>query len=121
MIRHVITLTAAAATLTACATSPENIAASSVSPMRYQSYTCDQLAHESAFVGDRLATLTGQQQRAHDNDAALTGVGVVLFWPALFFLNGDDNAAALADLKGQSDAIEQSARLHGCTVQTIRS
>ena len=49
------------------------------------------------------------------------GVGLVLFWPALFFIKGDKQSAAeLARLKGELDAIQQASIMHNCgiTVQT---
>jgi hypothetical protein len=38
-------------------------------------------------------------------DAVATTVGVIVFWPTLFLIGGDkQNAAQLAQLKGQMDA-----------------
>jgi hypothetical protein len=40
----------------------------------------------------------------------VTGAAIVLFWPAAFFVKGDgQNAAELARLKGEFEAIEQAS------------
>lgn len=42
------------------------------------------------------------------SDAVATTVSVVIFWPALFFIGGDDaTTAELSRLKGEMDAIER--------------
>lgn len=107
----------AAMTLCACATAPGNIQAEYISPLQYQSYSCEQLAQESQRIGQQVATVTGQQQQKANNDALATGVGVVLFWPALFFLAGGDHKTELAHLKGENDAIQQAAIQKNCMAQ----
>ena len=50
-----------------------------------------------------------------------TTVGVVLFWPALFFIAGDGpKAAELGRLKGEMDAIESAAIQKKCGIQFKR-
>lgn len=57
----------------------------------------------------RAAVASAAQDRKATNDAIATGVGVVLFWPALFFIKGDAaSAQEIAQLKGDMDAIEQA-------------
>jgi hypothetical protein len=42
----------------------------------------------------------------------------VIFWPSLFFIGGDKtNAAQLAQLKGQMDAIQQASIQKNCGIQ----
>jgi hypothetical protein len=44
--------------------------------------------------------------------------GVIVFWPALFFIGGDkQNAAELARLKGEMDAVEQASIRKKCGIQ----
>ncbi len=69
-----------------CATSSDKISAAYVSPMQYQSYDCDQIAAEGSRLNQRVVTLQGQVDKAASNDKALTGVGVILFFPVLFAL-----------------------------------
>jgi hypothetical protein len=42
------------------------------------------------------------------------GVGLVLLWPALFFLAGDDQKKQLASLKGEYEALHQAAIRQDC-------
>ena len=58
------------------------------SPIQYQSYSCAQLREEAARVSARAAEASGAQNQKANNDAIATGVGAVLFWPALFFIKG---------------------------------
>jgi hypothetical protein len=107
-----------ALTLVGCASKSSEIAPSYVSPMMYQSFTCQQLAAEATRVSAGAATAAGQQDSQVTKDAVATTVGVVIFWPALFLIGGDkQNAAQLAQLKGQMDAIEQTSIQKNCGIQ----
>lgn len=52
------------------------------------------------------------------NDAAQMGIGLVLFWPALFFLEGGDGpeAAEYSRLKGEMQALEKVAIKKKCGI-----
>lgn len=109
-----------AAFVSACATAPGGISAQYVSPLQYQGYSCEQLATESQRLGARVGEVTGQQQTKANNDALAFGVGMVLFWPALFFMaGGGDKAEELSRLKGESDAIQQAAIQKDCMSQRM--
>lgn len=43
------------------------------------------------------------------------GVGLILFWPALFFIDHTDQHVYLAELKGQYDALEETAIQKNCS------
>ncbi|MFD2248902.1 thiamine biosynthesis protein ThiC [Pseudochelatococcus lubricantis] len=104
--------------LTACASKSSDIRASYVSPIQYQSYTCQQLAEEASRVSARASEVAGTQDSARSNDAAMTAVAVVIFWPALFALKGDKQTAAeLGRLKGELDAIEQASIRKNCNIK----
>ncbi len=106
---------AAAMALSACAQSPDEIAAAPVSTATYSSMSCRQLQAEAVRLNNDVARLTGQQQKKATNDAVAMGVGMVLFWPALFALgSGSDVAPQLAQAKGQAEAIQAAARQRGC-------
>jgi len=48
----------------------------------------------------------------------VTTVGIVVFWPALFFLGGNDQQTAeLARLRGEMEAIEQVSVRKRCNIQ----
>jgi hypothetical protein len=99
-----------AITVGGCSTSSGNISAQSVSPLIYQSHDCDQLSAELARINVRTVELGGRLDQAASNDAALMTVGIVLFWPSLFFLGGTRaQEAEYARLKGEADAVMQAA------------
>lgn len=102
--------------LAACSSTPDKVSAQYVSPLYYQAYDCDQIGMELRRVNRRLIEVTGAQQKEADKDAVAMGVGLVLFWPALFFLAGDDHAAELGRLKGEYEALESSAIQKRCDI-----
>lgn len=109
---------AVCAALSGCATSPSDIAPAYVSPVLYQNLSCDQLAQEAARVSQAAAAATGQQQDQANKDATMMTVGMILFWPSLFFIGGDKgNAAEVARLKGEMQAIEQANIARNCGMQ----
>ncbi|CAN1546852.1 hypothetical protein MCEMIH16_01997 [Caulobacteraceae bacterium] len=122
-MKKIIAVVLSAAMLTACATAPDKIQASYVSPIQYSAYDCDQIRAELLRVSGRVREVAGAQKRQSNNDAWAMGVGLVLFWPALFFLaGGSDRKEELARLKGDYDALEQAAIQKKCPVaQEIRS
>jgi len=72
-------------------------------------------------VSARAAIANGAQDQKATGDAVATGVGVVLFWPALFFIKGDAaSAQEVAQLKGDMDAIEQANIQKKCGLQFQR-
>ena len=99
-----------------CATSAANISSSYVSPVQYQSYDCGQLASEGQRLQVRLDQLKTRLDQAAANDKAIAGVGLILFWPALFALGGTkDLEAEYARLKGEYSAVEQATIARKCT------
>jgi len=107
--------------VTACATHPDNISKHYVSDVQYQSYSCKQLEIESHRVNGRIGDAYLKAKKLAENDAAQMGIGLILFWPTLFFLEGGDGPAAAeyARLKGEYDAIERSSIQKNCG-STIR-
>lgn len=98
-----------------CATASKDIAANYVSPMQYQSYDCEQLASETQRIQVRVNQLGGRLDEAAANDKAITGIGLILFWPALFALGGTkQQEAEYARLKGEYDAVQQAAVIKKC-------
>jgi len=100
---------------TGCATASKDIASAYVSPMQYQSYDCDQILAEVQRVHGRVSQLGGRLDEAASNDKAIMGVGLILFWPALFALGGTkQQEAEYGRLKGEYDALQQSAVQKKC-------
>lgn len=101
--------------LTGCATSSKDIAPSYVSPMQFASFDCDQLQAESQRIQARVMQLGGRLDEASTNDKVLMGVGLVVFWPALFFLGGTkQQEAEYARIKGEYEAVQQAAVQKRC-------
>ena len=104
--------------LTGCASSSSDITPAYVSPVMYQSYTCQQLAMEAQGISARAAALSGAQDKQRTNDTIATTAAVVIFWPAAFFVGGNKQTAAeLAQMKGQMIAIEQASTVKKCGIQ----
>ena len=98
-----------------CAKESSKIAPAYVSPLKYQEYSCTQLRDELTRIGSRLVEVTGAQDQAASSDTTNMTVSMILFWPALFFLEGDTGREAeLGRLKGDLDAIEQVAVQKNC-------
>jgi hypothetical protein len=105
--------------LASCASKPDAIATAYVSPLQYQNSSCAQLHSELARVTRRAGELHGTLDKMASNDQAQMAVGAILFWPALFFLEGGDGAQAqeYARLKGERDALEQASTEKQCGIK----
>lgn len=114
LARTVTTALIAGLVLQGCAAHPDSIGLTYTSPLKYQDYTCKQIGAELDRVGQQVADLTGQQRRQATKDAWAFGVGLVLFWPALFFMIGEDKKEELAALKGEYDALQKVAVQKEC-------
>jgi hypothetical protein len=105
-----------------CAKDSTQVGATYVSPVMYDSYSCQQLAEEAQRVSARAAQAAGVQDQKATNDKVTMGVGLIIFWPALLFTKGnDENTAELARLKGQMDAIEQASIQKRCGITFQRA
>jgi hypothetical protein len=108
--------------ISGCATKSEKVKASYVSPVYYQNFTCDQLRQEAERVSIRAQDLAGVQDKKAKNDAVATSVALVVFWPAVFLVGGDNaDTAELRRMKGEMDAIEQVSLEKRCDIQFRRS
>jgi hypothetical protein len=105
-----------AISLTGCATSPDELTTSYVSPAKYMNYDCQQIIMEMDHVSNRTVYLYESLDKKADNDAAQLGIGLVLFWPALFFLEGGDGPEAneYSNLKGEYEALRKVAVQNKC-------
>lgn len=115
--RLVTLATCAGLVLAGCSTASKDISSTYVSPMQYQSYDCNQLTMEAQRIQIRVVELGGRLDQAASNDKAIMGVGVILFWPALFALGGTkQQEAEFARLKGEYDAVQQAAIEKKCSL-----
>jgi hypothetical protein len=118
MKKTAILAAAFAVALSGCAQNASEISTTYVSPLQYQSYTCNQIAQEATRVSNRVSQLTGVQNQRASGDAAAMVVSAIIFWPALFFIRGDDeNAAELSRLKGEFEALQQAAIQKNCNIR----
>ncbi len=113
--KKAVTQTVCVAQLAACASHPDSIEARYVSPITYQNWTCEQLVDEQKRLKSEVQRITGLQKENADADVALMGVGLILFWPALFGLAATkDREEELGKLKGEYDAIGEQMKTKGC-------
>jgi hypothetical protein len=82
-----------------CATSPDKIDAAYVSPLKYKDYDCDQIAMEMDYIGNRTTKLYQRLKNESDADSWQMGIGLVLFWPTLFALEGGDSPLCQHDVR----------------------
>jgi hypothetical protein len=105
-----------------CASRSDQVAAAYVSPVQYSSYSCSQLGQEAQAVSSRAAAASGQQDAQRSRDTAATAAAVIIFWPAAFFVGGDNaTTAELARLKGQMEAIESASIQKRCGISFRRA
>ena len=99
-----------------CASKSTKISAAYVSPNEYASLSCVALEREMRDISQRVATITGQVDKEASADAWQMGLGLVLFWPALFFLEGGDGAlqSEYSLLKGKYEAVSKQYNRKGC-------
>lgn len=95
--------------LLGCATRSKNISASYVSPVEYSHLDCDQIRMELVRVNRRLSDMVTKQDKEATKDAVALGVGLVVFWPALFFMMSSGEKEEIARLKGTYEALETLA------------
>ena len=101
-----------------CASPASSIGAAYVSPVGYQGLSCGQIANEVQAVSARAAEAIGAQNQKATGDAVAMTVGLVVFWPALFLMKGDGaQAAEVARLKGEMQALETASRRNGCNIK----
>ena len=102
--------------LSACASQPEDLESQRVSLLQYKEFDCKQLEIEDMGVTTQANDLYASLKKKADNDAIQTGIGLVLFWPSLFLLEGGDGMEAqeYQRLKGEKEAIAQSSKLKDC-------
>lgn len=118
IISKITIVAIASITLASCATKAKEIEAAYVSPIGYEAYSCEQLGLEAQRVSARAGQLSGQQDQQANKDAVAVGVSLILFWPAVFLIKGDNTTAAeLSRLKGEMNTIEQVSIQKQCGFQ----
>lgn len=75
---------------------------------------CERIGEELNRVAAEVNRVTGKQDEAAQRDAVVMGVGLILFWPALFILAAGDEAEELSRLKGEYEAIDRVRSAKAC-------
>ncbi|MBY4596788.1 hypothetical protein K3217_14785 [bacterium BD-1] len=115
--KHIFAAALAVAVASGCASNSKDISTQYVSPLQYKDYECDSLAMEMSRVSRRVGELQASIDKNAKQDKVATGVGLVLFWPALFFIDGDTpEAAEYARLKGEFEAMQTAANQKKCSI-----
>lgn len=118
--KHIYLFISILCTTSGCATSSKNISGSYVSSLEYRQYDCEQLSREMFRIQGNLSTLAGKLDEAASNDKILTGVGIVIFWPALIALGGTKSQEnELSRLKGEYNAIQQEITFKNCSTNNF--
>lgn len=80
------------------------------------------MSSELQRVSARKVELYTQLKKTSDNDTAQMSIGLILFWPTLFFLEGGDGpqAAEYSRLLGEEEAIEKTMIQKNCGSELIK-
>ncbi|WP_170376347.1 hypothetical protein [Ruegeria atlantica] len=114
-MRRFFTVVALLPFVAACAQSPDKVGATYVSPAIFDGRSCQQLHAERNQIASNVKKLTADQKKAATDDAVITGVTLVLFWPAALAMAAtQDHADQLAAAKGNYDAITQAMQTKNC-------
>jgi hypothetical protein len=98
-----------------CAHYSEEIATQQVAPSSLESRECAEIASETVRISTRLDELKKEVDEAAADDEMKTTVGILVFPPLLFFLNGDGAAAEeYGRLKGQYAALREASAQKLC-------
>jgi len=114
----VAALTAAALTVSGCASSSHTIQAEKVDAGKYTGLNCQQLEFEMQRAADRLLVASRAQDAEASKDALVTGVAILFFVPLAVAAAGDNGEEAeLAQRKGEFEAIEHVAKTSDCGLE----
>ena len=117
MNKLIISIALTSFVLAGCAQKAETISPTYISPLAYQGYSCKQIVEEASRVTSKVSEISGVQNKKASDDAVATGVALVLFWPAAFFIKGDKQTAAeLGRLKGELEALEKTSIQKKCGI-----
>jgi hypothetical protein len=99
----------------ACATASEDVRANFQPATMYEADSCETLGTKISAVKDEVYKVSGQQDQKRKIDQGATGVGAILFWPALLAIPlTKDHKRELADLKGKYEAMVRAGESKHC-------
>ena len=116
MFKKTLATAIALTTIVGCASNPDNMQTAYVSTFKYNAYDCNQLQMQHGQTTRRLGVLYNQLKKEANTDNWQTGVGLLVFWPALLFVEGGDGveAAEYSQLKGDLVALEETLITKSC-------
>ena len=105
--------------LAGCAQDTRQVRAAYVSPLEYKDHDCDMLQAEAVRITRQAWELGARVNETAETDDTQMAVGMILFWPALFFLEGEETADThqYAELKGRISAIEEASIRKKCGIE----
>ena len=116
MFKKLISIICTLFIIVSCSKASKDIAARYVSPELYSDYSCEQIRKDLKRVSGRVAELTGNLDSNRSKDNMTTTAGIILFWPALFFIGGTkEQEAEYAQLKGEFNALEKVSITKDCS------
>ena len=115
-MKKILIVAISAALLSACASSPDKLSAAHVSTAGYKNMSCDEIHAEMASNMNGVQDLYSALDKKAKNDQAAMAIGMIIFWPALFALDGGDGpqSAEYSRLKGELNALEKVAIMKNC-------
>jgi hypothetical protein len=82
----------------------------------YLKLSCKELATEQNALVREAEAAGAQVDSTHDSDQAAVLVTWLLFWPAAFLIEGNqEEASRLASIKGQLEAVSEAQKINDCT------
>ena len=96
--------------------------ASDVSAVRmpvapYLKMNCKELSTEQSLLLKEAEGMASQVDAAYNSDKTAEAVAWILFAPAALLMDGNqEEAARLAGVKGQLDAIQEAMKINECTL-----
>ena len=95
-----------------CATSSRDISPTYVSPLQYQTYTCEQLAAEEERLRVRVTELGGRIDNKADRDKLLVATPYTVW----FVGGNNEQEAEFARLSGELNALQQGGIMKNCVI-----
>ena len=93
--------------VTGCASPAKDIRTQYVSPLVYENYDCQQIGAELSRLTRRVSETGARVDDRASGDSGTMAIGLILFWPSLFFLDNDGpEAQEYGRLKGEYETLE---------------
>lgn len=100
-----------------CASHSHEIRAADVPEDKYSELECNQIHAKLKTTINKIDELSQVIDEKASGDEGQAAIGMILFWPALFALEGGDGPEGqeLAQLKGDFNVLENTAILKNCS------